>query len=105
MHILTKLGTKQKFEAIIQAQFKNGPGKAKVRSGEYELFMGMTSITPLKSKDFRPLPGMRITMTFIVGQYIGSERCPRLGCSSRSFRADSHVEKGRIWYDLESPYE
>jgi hypothetical protein len=95
---------KQKFEAIIQAQFKNGPGNAKVRSGEYELFMGMTSVTPLKSKDFRPLPGTKVTMTFIVGQYIGSERCPRLGCSSRSFRTDDQVKHGRIWYDLENQY-
>jgi hypothetical protein len=96
---------KQKFEAIIRAQFRNGPGETKVRSGEYELFMGITNITPLKSRDFRPLPGTKITMTCIVGQYIGSERCPRLGCSSRSFRIDDQVTYGRIWYVLESLYE
>ncbi|KAH8654461.1 hypothetical protein BGZ60DRAFT_154674 [Tricladium varicosporioides] len=84
-----------KFEAIIQTQFKNGPGQSKVRSGEYELFTGMTSLTP---ENFYPIPGMKITMAFIVGQYIGSERCPRISCKSQSYIKALTVEReGRIW--------
>jgi hypothetical protein len=88
----------KKLEAIIQAQFKTGPGQAKVRSGEYELFTGMTSLIPLKSQNFHPMPGMVITMTFIVGQYIGSERCPRVGCRSLSFtQAFTTQTEVKIW--------
>lgn len=102
IHLLIRFVPKQKFEAIIQAQFRSGPGELKVLSGEYELFMGMTSITPSKSKEFRPLPGSKITMTFILGQYNGSERCPRLGCRSRSFKDDNYIMSGRTWYDIQN---
>ncbi|KAF4624899.1 hypothetical protein G7Y89_g13272 [Cudoniella acicularis] len=86
-----------KLEAIIQAQFKTGPGQTKVRSGEYELFTGMPSLVPLKAQNFHLFPGMNITMTFIIGQYIGSERCPSMGCTSRSFTKAFTVEReGRI---------
>jgi len=29
------------------------------------------------------IPGTSIKMAIIIGQYIGSEKCPRLGCGSR----------------------
>ncbi|KAN0096621.1 hypothetical protein V8E51_015426 [Hyaloscypha variabilis] len=92
-----------KFEAIIQVQFKNGPGKAKVQSGEYELLMGTNSITPMrKIRDFYPLPGTTITMTIILGQYIGTERCPRLGCSSRLFRRGRDDKMGLVCTECNS---
>ncbi|KAH6667677.1 hypothetical protein B0J14DRAFT_169503 [Halenospora varia] len=73
------------FEAIIHTRFKDGPGHTKVRSQEYELFFFGVNVTPIRAAGYRPTPGMWITMTFIVGQYAGSQRCPRLGCTSREF--------------------
>jgi hypothetical protein len=87
----------QKFEAIIQAQFKHGPGQSKVRSGEYELFSGLNDIKPIKSQSYCPIPGMSITMAFIIGQYAGSERCPRPGCKSRSFLTPVYGLRGMLW--------
>ncbi|KAE8442464.1 hypothetical protein EG329_003307 [Mollisiaceae sp. DMI_Dod_QoI] len=82
-------------EAVIQARFKNDPGQEKVLSGEYELYSGGKPIGPLQDSRLSLMPGMMITMTFIIGQYAGSERCPRLGCDSRSFSGDATRSKPR----------
>jgi hypothetical protein len=85
-------------EAVIQAKFKEGLGRSKVRSGEWELYDALGNCGPslIKPAFFVPVPGMHIIMTFIVGQYAGSERCPRLGCSSRDIVA-SKIDSGRKW--------
>jgi len=74
----------QMLEAIIQVRFKRSPGHAKVRSGEYELFMGGKG-SPTGTETFISLPGSVIVMTLVVGQYAGSTRCPRVGCKSKNF--------------------
>ncbi|TVY91471.1 hypothetical protein LAWI1_G003254 [Lachnellula willkommii] len=87
-----------KVEAVIQAQFKHGPGHTKVRSGEYELYYGsFGDLNPIKTTSFCPIPGMKVTMSFIIGQYSGSERCPRLGCTSRSFQKHGAGARVKIW--------
>ncbi|CZR53521.1 uncharacterized protein PAC_03400 [Phialocephala subalpina] len=80
-------------EAVIQAQFKTGPGQEKVLSGEYELWSSGQSIVELRQSTPSLIPGMIITMTFIIGQYAGSERCPQLGCQSRLFAKDAKGNK------------
>ncbi|KAF8857769.1 hypothetical protein BDZ45DRAFT_674515 [Acephala macrosclerotiorum] len=75
-----------KLEAIIQAQFKQGPGQKKVLSGEYELFDRRTG-TPITGPTFSGLiPGACITMTFIIGKYSRGktieDTCARIGCGS-----------------------
>lgn len=83
--------------AVIQARFREGPGYAKVRSGEYELFMNVDSSKPVTASTFPSLiPGTKVTMYMILGQYAGSERCPRVGCRSDTF--ERHKEGGSIWY-------
>lgn len=44
---------------------------------------------------------MHITMAIIIGQYAGSRRCPRQGCSSNAF-SDTDLEgvAGTIWYGI-----
>jgi hypothetical protein len=62
-------------------------------SGEYELFSEKNSLAFCRGrKEFPVIPRMAIIMAFIVGQYPGSERCPRLGCKSRLF-----VNRSRFW--------
>ncbi|KAE9365757.1 hypothetical protein N431DRAFT_472352 [Stipitochalara longipes BDJ] len=81
--------------AVIQARFREGPGHAKVRSGEYEIFMNVDSSNPVTASTFSGLiPGMKVTMYMILGQYAGSERCPRIGCQSDTF--ERHKEGGSI---------
>jgi hypothetical protein len=83
-------------EAVLGAHFKNGqPGYKKFESGEYELVQTNTNIL-IQPTTYLPRPGMKITMTFIVGQYAGSERCPRSGCTSRSFTQTGTL--GWRWY-------
>ncbi|PMD29355.1 hypothetical protein L207DRAFT_445554 [Hyaloscypha variabilis F] len=90
-----------KLEAIIHAQFKKGPGYDKVRSNEYELYTGtdtmVVDVAPIKFSLFCPFPGMSIKMAFIIGQYAGSERCPRVGCLSKSFSKVGRGQRGRLW--------
>ena len=83
---------------MIQAQFKRGPGHTKVRSREYELYDGtFADIALIKEQSFCPIPGMSIIMAFIIGQYAGSEHCPRLGCKSQSFKRQGISIKSRVW--------
>ncbi|TVY17790.1 Protein VTS1 [Lachnellula arida] len=92
-----------KVEAVIQAQFKHGPGHTKVRSGEYELYYGsFGDLNPIKTTSFCPIPGMKVTMSFIIGQYSGSERCPRLGCTSRSFQKHGAGARVKICVECQS---
>jgi hypothetical protein len=85
-------------EAVIHGQFKHGPGHAKVRSGEYELYDGtLANIAIIKAQNFCPIPGMTIIMAFVLGQYAGSEHCPRLGCKSTCFRKQEASIEGRVW--------
>jgi len=73
-------------EAIIQAKFKQGPGCAKVRSGDYELFDPRSGYSISGSNFFGLIPGSYITMTVIIGRYrdrdLMPERCTRTGCRS-----------------------
>lgn len=70
-------------DAIIQAQFARGIGSKKVRSGEYELYESVNPDTPMLSSSFSSLvPGSSITMAIVLGQYVGSTRCPRPACGS-----------------------
>ncbi|KAF8860579.1 hypothetical protein BDZ45DRAFT_309392 [Acephala macrosclerotiorum] len=75
-----------KIEAVVQAQFKKGPGSAKVRSGDYEMFYRGTGRSILESNFFGLIPGSHITMTIIIGRYRGEglvpEGCTRIGCRS-----------------------
>lgn len=70
----------QKLEAIIQVQFRTGPGSAKVKSGDYELFDASNfgvAISPSQGL----IPGMRITMVIVVGRYGDyRRRCPLILC-------------------------
>ena len=85
-------------EAVIQAQFKRGPGHQKVRSREYELYDGtFADVAIIKEQNFCPIPGMSIIMAFVLGQYAESEHCPRLGCKSKSFKRQGISIEGRVW--------
>ncbi|CZR68156.1 uncharacterized protein PAC_18055 [Phialocephala subalpina] len=79
-----------KIEAVIQAQFKKGPGSAKVRSGDYELFYRRSGHSIMESNFFGLIPGSYITMTIIIGRYQGqgliSEGCTRIGCRSSQIK-------------------
>ncbi|KAH7312841.1 hypothetical protein BKA65DRAFT_516763 [Rhexocercosporidium sp. MPI-PUGE-AT-0058] len=87
-----------KVEAVIHAQFKRGPGNQKVRSREYELYDGtFADIAIIKEQNFCPIPGMSIVMAFILGQYAGSEYCPRLGCKSKSFKRQGISTETTVW--------
>lgn len=89
----------QKLEAIIIAQFDNGPGYERICAGEYELFNTLDSsqiISLAKSEVLTP--GLAITMAIIVGQYESGEsnRCPRPGCMSE--KVTSSQSGTKIWY-------
>lgn len=92
----------QKVEALIQAQFKKGPGRVKVRSGDYELFDQRTGQTISKSAFYGLIPGSSITMCIIVGRYLGEglvpQGCTRLGC--RSSRIQMITTETTTWYVL-----
>jgi hypothetical protein len=75
----------EKLDAIILDQFSKGPGSDKVKSGEYLLHDGRDSSQAIRPSDFGTfVPGMRITMALMVGQYGERtfKKCPRVGCLS-----------------------
>lgn len=89
----------QKLEAIIQAQFKQGPGSNKVLSGEYELFHTNNSAEIISQSNFESFtPGTSITMAIVIGQYEGGSltRCPRPGCPAKE--SASLQAGGTLWY-------
>lgn len=77
-----------KLEAIIMAQFDNGPGYKKICAGEYELFNTLDCSQIISRAENEVLtPGLSITMAIIIGRYHSakSDRCPRPGCKSEEF--------------------
>ena len=79
---------RQKINAIISDQFKFGPGRNKVSCGEYELFNSNDTRQSLSDSELDVLiPGMSITMAFVVGRYEQQplKWCPRPGCQTQHF--------------------
>lgn len=73
----------EKLQAIIQVQFRRGPGSAKVKSGEYELFDALNyGAYLLPWMGLRP--GMRVKMAIVIGRYEcykgNPRRCPKTRC-------------------------
>lgn len=98
MVILRSRFLSQKLEAIIMAQFGNGPGYKKICAGEYELFNSLDSSHVISRAENEVLtPGLNITMAIIVGQYQSgtSNRCPRPGCKSDNLT--STESGGKAW--------
>lgn len=58
--------------------------------------MSGTTLSLFTSDNFLLVPGMKLTMAFVIGQYAGSERCARIGCSSRTFSITT--ASIRSWY-------
>jgi hypothetical protein len=91
-------------EAVIIAKFKKGPGQAKVHSGDFELFNSHDSsdiIDPSRFTSTGLLPGMRITMAIIIGQYATvRSRCANTSCKSLRFKEAE--QGGKIWYAYNS---
>ena len=78
----------QKINAIILDQFSASPGHEKVLSGEYELFNSIDTKQTLSPSEIGTLiPGMSVTMAFVIGLYEHQpvKRCPRPGCQTREF--------------------
>ena len=91
----------QKLEAIITAQFNNGPGYKKICAGEYELFNTLDSSQIISRAESELLtPGLSVTMAIVIWQYHSGKtnRCPRPGCRSDKFT--SNESGGRTWYVL-----
>ena len=89
----------QKVEAIIIAQFENGPMHKKICAGEYELFNTFDSSQIVSRIDSEALtPGLSVTMAIIIGMYdsMNTKRCPRPGCKSTDFI--SKESGGKMWY-------
>lgn len=96
----------QKVQAIIFAQFADGSGNDKVKSGEYELFDSLSRGQTIPHQPGHFLrPGMSIVMAFIVGRYCHDlseeDRCPRPGCLGRVFHSLGGNE--RQWYSASAP--
>ena len=89
----------QKIEAIIIAQFKNGPLHREICAGEYELFNTFDSSQIVSRANGEVLtPGISVTMAIIIRKDYSenNDRCPRLGCESTKFL--SKESGGRMWY-------
>ncbi|EEU37031.1 uncharacterized protein NECHADRAFT_86719 [Fusarium vanettenii 77-13-4] len=74
-----------KVHAIILDHFSTGPGSGKVKAEEYLLFNSLdSSQILLQARTESLMPGMSITMAFIIGRHgpttLGN--CPRAGCVS-----------------------
>ena len=85
-------------EAIISSQFRTGSGSDEVRSREYELYNTLDIQQPLSAGDSEKLiPGMNITMAFVVGRYqrMPMNCCPRPGCRNHDFLYQS--AGGKTW--------
>lgn len=88
-------------EAVIVAKFKEGPGQEKVHSGDFELFNSFDSSQVINASTVDStglIPGMRVTMAMVVGQYEAiatNTRCARTGCKSQRFRIAE--QGGQVW--------
>ena len=92
------LNLRQKINAIIFDQFRSGPGRDKVSCGEYELFNSNDTRQSLSDSELGVLiPGMSITMAFVVGRYEQHplKWCPRPGCQTQQF--STVATGGRRW--------
>lgn len=79
-------------------RFKNRPGHEKIANGEYELFNTLDTKQTLSEVDCEMLvPGMSITMAFVIGIYVQQalEECPRPGCRTQVFLKSP--PGGQIW--------
>ncbi|RTE85301.1 hypothetical protein BHE90_000154 [Fusarium euwallaceae] len=95
-----------KVHAIILDHFSTGPGSDKVKAEEYLLFNSLDSSQTLLQRQTESLiPGMSITMAFIIGRYgsIALGNCPRVGCVSRKIEASDAGGKictlCRCWFN------
>ncbi|CAM6004114.1 unnamed protein product [Sphagnum balticum] len=89
-------------DAIIQAQFARGFGSAKVRAREYELYDSSDGVKPVSMETCQGLiPGTTITMAMIIGQYKGSEKCPRIGCGSHKVGASGLLAGNKEYHRVE----
>lgn len=74
---------------IISARFSAGPGHTKMLAEEYEVFDASDTSQIFSESGLDSfLPGMKLTMAFVIGRY-GSqalEECPRPGCRGRTFK-------------------
>jgi hypothetical protein len=88
-------------KAVIMAKFKKGPGWEKVHSGDYELFNSFDSSQIINASTVEStglIPGMRVTMAIVIGQYgakTPNTRCARTGCKSQRFRIAE--QGGQVW--------
>ncbi|RMJ14835.1 hypothetical protein CDV36_005458 [Fusarium kuroshium] len=90
-----------KVHAIIVDHFSTGPGSDKVKAEEYLLFNTLDSSQILLQRHTESLiPGMSITMAFIIGRYglHTLSRCPRIGCKSTKVVASD--AGGKFWLVL-----
>ena len=88
-------------KAVIMAKFKKGSGREKVHSGDYELFNSFDSSQVINASTVEStglIPGMRVTMAKVIGQYAAktaNTRCVRTGCKSQRFRTAE--QGGQVW--------
>jgi len=87
-------------EAVILAKFRRGPGREKVNSGDFELFNSHDSSQIIDAAALEStglIPGMRITMAIVIGQYATTEttKCARAGCKSKRFQVAE--QGGKVW--------
>ena len=89
----------QKIEAIIIAQFENGPIHREICAGEYELFNTFDSSQIVSRANSEVLtPGISVTMAIVIRKFDSEngDSCPRLGCMSTKFV--SKESGGKTWY-------
>ncbi|KAI8652617.1 hypothetical protein NCS57_01326200 [Fusarium keratoplasticum] len=95
-----------KVHAIIMDHFSTGPGSDKVKAEEYLLFNSLdSSQILLQARTEGLMPGMSITMAFIIGRHgpttLGN--CPRAGCVSRKIETSNAGGKFctlcRCWFN------
>ncbi len=98
---------RQMLKAIISARFSTGAGREMVIAEEYEIFNTSDTTQMLSESNFASLvPGMKITMAFVIGRYQGRpmEDCPRPGCRTRDFiklrTGGQTCSSCGVWFDL-----
>lgn len=84
-------------DAEIRARFKEGPGKAEVKAGKYEMFNAKNSEQLLTvANNSVLLPGMLVSMAVVLDIKVeDGDKCPRPQCTSKSFVNAS--EGGKSW--------
>ncbi|KAL9614304.1 MAG: hypothetical protein Q9167_001187 [Letrouitia subvulpina] len=94
-------------QAIISDQFRTGPGRENVLFGEYELFNRLDTSQRLSGSELDGLvPGMDITMAFVIGRSVSHAMniCPRPKCLAQEnmpVKAGGRVCKScNAWFDV-----